>query len=89
MNFKSMTKQQLKDYGETIGVELNLKHKKDELIAQLNEASEQKAEQSSAPAPTEQASPSTASVAPSQSDFDIKKYLLPIIIVLALLIWLV
>ncbi len=84
-----MTKQQLKDHGETIGVKLNLKHKKDELIAQLNEAGEQKAEQSPNPAPTEQIASSTASVTPSQSDFDIKKYLWPIVIVLALLIWLV
>lgn len=89
MNFKSMTKQQLKDHGETIGVKLNLKHKKDELIAQLNEASEQKAEQSSAPAPTKQTTSSAASVTPSQAEFDIKKYLWPIVIVLALLIWLV
>lgn len=84
-----MTKQQLKDYGETIGVKLNLKNKKDELIAQLNKATQQQAEQSSTPTPTKQTAPPTASVTPPQSDFDVKKYLLPIVIVLALLIWLV
>ncbi|SMN14579.1 hypothetical protein CRYPA_612 [uncultured Candidatus Thioglobus sp.] len=89
MNFKSMTKQQLKDHGETIGVQLNLKNKKDELIAQLNEAGEQKADQSVAPVPTQQVASSTESATPSQSDFDIKKYLWPIVIVLVLLIWLV
>ena len=89
MNFKSMTKQQLKDHGETIGVQLNLKHKKDELIAQLNEAGEKKVEPNPTPTPTEQAAPSAAPVAPSQAEFDIKKYLWPIVIVLALLIWLV
>ncbi len=52
-----MTKQQLKDYGQTIGVQLNLKNKKDELITQLNEAVEQKAELNSTPVPTEQAPP--------------------------------
>ena len=88
MNFKSMTKQQLKDYGQTIGVQLNLKNKKDELIAQLNVAVEQKAELNSTPVPTEQASPSTAPVTPSQGEFDIKKYALPIVIIVILLIWL-
>jgi len=33
-----MTKQQLKEYGETIGVKLNLKNKKDVLIEELNKA---------------------------------------------------
>jgi len=90
MNFKSMTKQQLKDYGQTIGVQLNLKNKKDELITKLNEAVEQKAELNSTPVPTEQASPSpsTASITPSQGEFDIKKYALPIVIIVILLIWL-
>jgi hypothetical protein len=90
MNFKNMTKQQLKDYGQTIGVQLNLKNKKDELITQLNEAVEQKAELNSTPVPTEQAPPSplTASVTPSQGEFDIKKYALPIVVVMILLIWL-
>jgi preprotein translocase subunit SecG len=40
MNFQKMTKQQLKDYGESIGIKLNLKHKKDDLIDQLNNASQ-------------------------------------------------
>ena len=89
MNFKSMTKQQLKDHGQTIGVELNLKNKKDELITQLNEAVEQKVELSSPPVPTKQAPPSTAPVTNSQSEFDIKKYLWLIVFVTALLIWLI
>ncbi len=84
-----MTKQQLKDHGETIGVQLNLKNKKDELIAQLNEAGEQKVEQSPTATPIEQELSSAAPITVSQPDFDIKKYLWPIVIVLALLIWLV
>ena len=88
MNFKSMTKQQLKDHGQTIGVQLNLKNKKDELITQLNEAVKKKVELNSTPVPTEQARPSTASVTPSQGEFDIKKYALPIVIIVILLIWL-
>jgi len=35
MNLQKMTKQQLKEYGETIGIKLDLKYKKDELIDQL------------------------------------------------------
>ena len=38
MDFQKMTKQQLKEYGETIGVKLNLKNKKDVLIEELNNA---------------------------------------------------
>ena len=38
MNFEKMTKQQLKEHGETIGVKLDIKKKKDVLIAELNEA---------------------------------------------------
>jgi hypothetical protein len=44
MNFQKMTKQQLKDYGESIGIKLNLKHKKDDLIDQLNKASQTNAD---------------------------------------------
>jgi len=39
MNFQKMTKQQLKEYGETIGIKLDLKYKKDELIDQLTKQS--------------------------------------------------
>jgi len=88
MNFKSMTKQQLKDHGQTIGVQLNLKNKKDELIAQLNEAVEQKVGLNSTPVPTEQTPPSTATVTPSQGEFDVKKYALAVVIIVILLIWL-
>jgi uncharacterized membrane protein YhaH (DUF805 family) len=41
MDFHKMTKQQLKEYGETIGVKLNLKNKKDVLIEELNRSAEQ------------------------------------------------
>ncbi len=88
MNFKSMTKQQLKDHGETIGVKLNLKHKKDELIAQLVEATEQKTEPVSTPEPKVSASVQPTST-PTQDEFDIKKYALPIVVIVAILIWLV
>ena len=37
MNLQKMTKQQLKEYGESIGIKLDLKHKKDDLINQLNQ----------------------------------------------------
>ena len=40
MNFNKMTKQQLVEYGESIGIKLNLNHKKDDLIDQLNNASQ-------------------------------------------------
>ena len=39
MNLQKMTKQQLKEYGESIGIKLDLKHKKDDLINQLNQQS--------------------------------------------------
>ncbi|MCH9645696.1 MAG: hypothetical protein K0U08_03525 [Proteobacteria bacterium] len=88
MNFKSMTKQQLKDHGETIGVQLNLKHKKDELIAQLVEATEQKSEPVATPESKPTAAVQPASALNTQDDFDIKKYVLPFVVVVALLIWL-
>jgi hypothetical protein len=39
MNLQKMTKQQLKEHGESIGIKLDLKRKKDELIEQLNQQS--------------------------------------------------
>ena len=39
MNLKKMTKQQLKEYGESVGIKLDLKHKKDDLINQINQQS--------------------------------------------------
>lgn len=36
---QKMTKQQLKEYGESVGIKLDLKHKKDDLINQLNQQS--------------------------------------------------
>ena len=38
MDFNKMTKQQLKEYGETIGINLDLKKKKAELIDELNKS---------------------------------------------------
>jgi len=63
MNFKNMTKQQLKEYGETIGIKLDIKKKKDVLIEELNKAIEGKASEVSSP------------VLQTQSAFDIKQYI--------------
>ena len=63
MNFKKMTKQQLKEYGETIGIKLDLKKKKDALIAELNEATTE--EKVVVDMPVQQAQPA----------FDIKQYI--------------
>ena len=63
MNFKNMTKQQLKEYGETIGIKLDIKKKKDALIEELNKAIEGKASEVSSP------------VLQTQSAFDIKQYI--------------
>ena len=49
MNFKNMTKQQLKEYGETIGIKLDIKKKKDVLIEELNKAIKGKASEVSSP----------------------------------------
>jgi len=58
-----MTKQQLKEYGETIGVNLDLKRKKAELIDELNKASIQEGPVTS-----------TTSIK-SSTEFDIKQYI--------------
>lgn len=58
-----MTKQQLKDFGETIGVKLDLKKKKDVLIAELNEAT------------TEEKVVAAVSAQQTQPAFDIKQYI--------------
>ena len=63
MNFKNMTKQQLKEYGDTIGIKLDIKKKKDVLIEELNKAIEGKASEVSSP------------VLQTQSAFDIKQYI--------------
>jgi len=63
MNFQKMTKQQLKEYGETIGVNLDLKRKKAELIDELNKASIQEGPVTS-----------TTSIK-SSTEFDIKQYI--------------
>jgi len=63
MNFKNMTKQQLKEYGETIGIKLDIKKKKDVLIEELNKAIKGKASEVSSP------------VLQTQSAFDIKQYI--------------
>jgi len=58
-----MTKQQLKEYGETIGIKLDIKKKKDVLIEELNKAIKGKASEVSSP------------VLQTQSAFDIKQYI--------------
>jgi len=58
-----MSKQQLKEYGETIGVNLDLKRKKAELIDELNKASIQEGPVTS-----------TTSIK-SSTEFDIKQYI--------------
>ncbi|MBL7004446.1 MAG: hypothetical protein ISR69_10510 [Gammaproteobacteria bacterium] len=63
MNFKKMTKQQLKEYGETIGVNLDLKRKKAELIDEINKASIQEGPVTS------------ATSIKSSAEFDIKQYI--------------
>ena len=63
MNFKNMTKQQLKEYGDTIGIKLDIKKKKDVLIEELNKAIEGKTSEVSSP------------VLQTKSAFDIKQYI--------------
>ena len=63
MNFNKMTKQQLKDYGETIGIKLDLKKKKDVLIEELNKATVE--DETVADMPVKQ----------TQTGFDIKQYI--------------
>ena len=43
MNLKSMTKAQLEEYGRTIGIELDRRKTKKDLIAELNKATKKKA----------------------------------------------
>lgn len=63
MNFQKMTKQQLKEYGESIGIKLDLKKKKDVLIAELNKATVE--DEAIVDEPVKQ----------SQQEFDIKQYI--------------
>jgi|JYMV01.1.fsa_nt_gi ABC-type phosphate transport system permease subunit len=70
MDFQKMTKQQLKEYGETIGVKLNLKNKKDVLIEELNKAT------------TKESVINNTSSETTQTDFNIKQYIWLIVFVL-------
>ena len=70
MDFQKMTKQQLKEYGETIGVKLNLKNKKDVLIEELNNATKKESVINKTSSET------------TQTDFDIKQYIWLIVFVL-------
>ena len=70
MDFQKMTKQQLKEYGETIGVQLNLRNKKDVLIEELNKAT------------TKESVVKNISSETTQTDFDIKQYIWLIVFVL-------
>jgi hypothetical protein len=83
MNFKNMTKQQLKEYGETIGVKLDLRKKKDILIEELNRSAEQEEvvqelyqKARDADSPTIQTHP----------EFDIKQYIWLIIFAVLLVV---
>jgi ABC-type phosphate transport system permease subunit len=70
MDFQKMTKQQLKEYGETIGVKLNLKNKKDVLIEELNNATKKESVINNTSNET------------TQTDFDTKQYIWLIVFVL-------
>jgi hypothetical protein len=74
MDFQKMTKQQLKEYGETIGVQLNLRNKKDVLIEELNKAT------------TKESVVKNTSSETTQTDFDIKQYIWVIVFGIPLLI---
>lgn len=74
MDFNKMTKQQLKDYGETIGIKLDHKKKKTDLIDELNNSaikSEVK---------TDDSEPKSA------PEFDIKQYMWAIIFTVLLVV---
>jgi hypothetical protein len=74
MNFNNMTKQQLKDYGDTVNIKLDIRKKKDVLIAELNEAANRK--EAVVDTPAKQA----------QLGFDIKQYIWAIIFIVLLVI---
>jgi hypothetical protein len=74
MDFQNMTKQQLKEYGETIGVKLNLKNKKDVLIEELNNATKKESVINNTSNET------------TQTNFDIKQYIWVIVFGIPLLI---
>jgi hypothetical protein len=74
MDFQKMTKQQLKEYGETIGVKLNLKNKKDVLIEELNNATKKESVINNTSNET------------TQTNFDIKQYIWVIVFGIPLLI---
>jgi len=63
MDFSSMTKQQLKEYGETIGVKLDLRKKKVVLIEELNNAT------------TKEDVVIDDHIKQPQAEFDIKQYI--------------
>jgi S-adenosylhomocysteine hydrolase len=70
MDFSNMTKQQLKEYGETIGVKLDLRKKKDVLIEELRDAISQE---------------SSAATNSNSTSFDVKQYIWLIIFGVVLL----
>jgi len=74
MDFNKMTKQQLKEYGETIGINLDLKKKKAELIDELNK--------SGAKIEVE----TNNSMSQSVSGFDIKQYIWAFIFIVLLVV---
>jgi len=74
MNFNKMTKQQLKEYGESIGIKLDIRKKKDALIDELSKATEQEVAEVISPA-----------IQPQEA-FDIKQYIWLVIFAILLVV---
>jgi hypothetical protein len=74
MNFNKMTKQQLKEYGESIGIKLDIRKKKDALIDELSKATEKEAAEVVSP------------VIQLQEAFDIKRYIWLVIFAILLVV---
>ena len=74
MDFSSMTKQQLKEYGETIGVKLDLRKKKVVLIEELNNAT------------TKEDVVIDDHIKRPQAEFDIKQYIWAFIFMVLLVV---
>lgn len=74
MDFNKMTKQQLKDYGETIGVKLDIKKKKADLIDELNKSVAKEEGKVDSP------------IVKTKPEFDIKQYIWAFIFVVLLVV---
>ena len=64
MNFQKMTKKQLEEYGRSVGIELDRRKTKKDLIAELKKAPAKKAPAKKAPAKKEPAKKEPAKKAP-------------------------